>query len=121
MSQEIRLLRKRGPITEKEITNFVFKHDTDDLNSCLIFNGGTGIGKTKQTMTNVKKALTIKNSKSPKMLVVQSRSATVEQINEQYRKEIEAIGGIEVVQRITFMNMIKNEDVERFDWVVIDE
>ena len=121
MSQEIRLLRKRGPITEKEITNFVFQHDTDDLNSCLIFNGGTGIGKTKQTMTSVKKALTIKNGKSPKMLVVQSRSATVEQINEQYRKEIESIGGIEVVQRIAFMNMIENGGVDHFDWVVIDE
>lgn len=121
MNQTDRILNERGPLKEKEIQNFVFEEDTENINNFLILNGGPGIGKTKETITTTKEALTKKHGKSPKMLFVESRTATVEQISIQYNEYIETFGGIEVKQRIAFMNMIKNGEVDNYDWVVIDE
>jgi hypothetical protein len=47
------------------------------------------------------------------MLVVESRSITVEQLRHKY-------GETDVCQRMGFANMIKKHNVD-YDWVVIDE
>ena len=54
------------------------------------------------------------------MLVVESRTATVAQLNENYIDEIECFQGVDVCQRLSFMHMIEKEKVN-YDWIVIDE
>ena len=71
-------------------------------------------------MTYVKKELELKFGKPQSMLVVESRTTTVNQIYNDYINEIERINGIKVKQRIAFMNMISQNDVD-YDWIVIDE
>lgn len=85
-----------------------------------MLNGGTGVGKTSAIMSEVKVELENKFQKPQTMLVVESRTATVNQLNENYADAIERINGIDVCQRISFMNII-NRDAVNYDWVVIDE
>ena len=85
-----------------------------------MLNGGTGVGKTSAIMSEVKVELEKKFQKPQTMLVVESRTATVNQLNENYADAIERINGIDVCQRISFMNII-NRDAVNYDWVVIDE
>ncbi len=54
------------------------------------------------------------------MLVVESRTATVNQLNTNYTDYIERINGIDVCQRMGFMHMLRNNRAT-YDWIVIDE
>lgn len=96
------------------------ENDLSDYNTFLVLNGGTGTGKTATTMIYVKKELEIKFGKPQSMLVVESRTTTVNQLYNDYINEIERVNGIKVKQRIAFMNMISQNDTD-YDWIVIDE
>lgn len=117
----MRQLEKRSLIEDKEIVQLIERNDILDPNTFLVLNGGTGLGKTKQTMLNLKIALARKSGRAPRIVVVESRTNTVDQIESNYIKQIETIGGITVKQRIAFMNMIKNEEADYYDWIIIDE
>ena len=83
------------------------------MNTFLVLNGGTGVGKTTAIMNNVLEELDHKCGTLQTMLVVESRSITVEQLRHKY-------GEADVCQRMGFANMIKKNNVD-YDWVVIDE
>lgn len=71
-------------------------------------------------MSEVQKELEIKFGNTQSMLVVESRTATVNQIAENYTDAIQRMNGIDVCQRIAFMNLISRDKLE-YDWIVIDE
>lgn len=54
------------------------------------------------------------------MLVVESRSAMVQQLNVNYNDCIERFHGVDVCQRLAFMHLI-HHDLIQYDWIVIDE
>ena len=95
-----------------DIIRLVRKTDLSDLNTFLVLNGGTGVGKTTTVMNNVLGELERKVGKVQSMLVVESRSITVEQLRHKY-------GETDVCQRLGFANMIRKNNVD-YDWVVID-
>ena len=97
----------------EDIIQLVRKTDLSDLNTFLVLNGGTGVGKTTAIMNNVLAELDAKFKHLQTMLVVESRSITVEQLRHRY-------GETDVCQRLGFANMIKKGNVD-YDWVVIDE
>ena len=97
----------------EDIIQLVRKTDLSDLNTFLVLNGGTGVGKTTAIMNNVLEELDKKFGKLQTMLVVESRSITVEQLRHKY-------GEVDVCQRLGFANMIKKGNID-YDWVVIDE
>ena len=97
----------------EDIIQLVRKTDLSDLNTFLVLNGGTGVGKTTAIMNNVLQELDKKFKHMQTMLVVESRSITVEQLRHKY-------GEADVCQRMGFANMIKKGRVD-YDWVVIDE
>ena len=96
-----------------DIIQLVRKTDLSDINTFLVLNGGTGVGKTTAIMNNVLEELDHKFGHLQTMLVVESRSITVEQLRHKY-------GEADVCQRLGFANMIKKGNVD-YDWVVIDE
>lgn len=96
-----------------DIIQLVRKTDLSNINTFLVLNGGTGVGKTTAIMNNVLEELDHKFGRLQTMLVVESRSITVEQLRHRY-------GEADVCQRLGFANMIKKEKVD-YDWVVIDE
>ena len=96
-----------------DIIELVRKTNLSDLNTFLVLNGGTGVGKTTAIMNSVLEELEHKVGKVQSMLVVESRSITVEQLRHRY-------GEADVCQRLGFANMIKKDNVD-YDWVVIDE
>ena len=87
--------------------------DLSNLNTFLVLNGGTGVGKTTAIMNNVLEELDRKFKHLQTMLVVESRSITVEQLRHRY-------GEADVCQRLAFASMIEKGTVD-YDWVVIDE
>jgi len=97
----------------EDIIQLVRKTDLSDLNTFLVLNGGTGVGKTTAIMNSVLAELDHKFGKLQSMLVVESRSITVEQLRHKY-------GEADVCQRLGFANMIKKHNVD-YDWIVIDE
>lgn len=97
----------------EDIIQLVRKTDLSDLNTFLVLNGGTGVGKTTAIMNSVLTELDTKFGHLQSMLVVESRSITVEQLRHKY-------GEADVCQRLGFANMIKKGKVD-YDWVVIDE
>ena len=97
----------------EDIIRLVRETDLSDLNTFLVLNGGTGVGKTTAIMNNVLEELDHKFGKLQTMLVVESRSITVEQLRHKY-------GETDVCQRLGFANMIKKGNID-YDWVVIDE
>ena len=97
----------------EDIIRLVRNTDLSDLNTFLVLNGGTGVGKTTAIMNNVLQELDKKFKHMQTMLVVESRSITVEQLRHKY-------GEADVCQRLGFANMIKKGNVD-YDWVVIDE
>ena len=97
----------------EDIIQLVRKTDLSDLNTFLVLNGGTGVGKTTAIMNNVLQELDHKFNHLQTMLVVESRSITVEQLRHKY-------GEADVCQRLGFANMIKKGNID-YDWVVIDE
>lgn len=96
-----------------DIIKLVRKTDLSDINTFLVLNGGTGVGKTTAIMNNVLEELDHKFGHLQTMLVVESRSITVEQLRHKY-------GEADVCQRLGFANMIKKGNID-YDWVVIDE
>ena len=96
-----------------DIIKLVRNTDLSDPNTFLVLNGGTGVGKTTAIMNNVLEELDHKIGHLQTMLVVESRSITVEQLRHKY-------GEADVCQRLGFANMIKKHSVD-YDWVVIDE
>jgi flagellar biosynthesis GTPase FlhF len=61
-----------------DIISLVRKTDLSDLNTFLVLNGGTGVGKTTAIMNSVLQELDAKFKHLQTMLVVESRSITVE-------------------------------------------
>lgn len=98
---------------KEDIIRLVRETDLSNINTFLVLNGGTGVGKTTAVMNNVLEELDHKFGHLQTMLVVESRSITVEQLRHKY-------GEADVCQRMGFANMIKRGDID-YDWVVIDE
>ena len=96
-----------------DIIQLVRKTDLSDKNTFLVLNGGTGVGKTTAIMNNVLQELDHKFGHLQTMLVVESRSITVEQLRHKYDEA-------DVCQRLGFANMIRKGAID-YDWVVIDE
>lgn len=97
----------------EDIIQLVRNTDLSNPNTFLVLNGGTGVGKTTAIMNNVLEELDHKFGHLQTMLVVESRSITVEQLRHKY-------GEADVCQRMGFANMIKHGPID-YDWVVIDE
>ena len=97
----------------EDIIKLVRETDLSNLNTFLVLNGGTGVGKTTAIMSNVLEELDHKFNHLQTMLVVESRSITVEQLRHKYHE-------VDVCQRLGFANMIKKREID-YDWVVIDE
>ena len=97
----------------EDIIQLVRNTDLSNPNTFLVLNGGTGVGKTTAIMNNVLEELDHKFGHLQTMLVVESRSITVEQLRHKY-------GEADVCQRMGFANMIKRGSID-YDWVVIDE
>lgn len=109
-------MRERQDVKEfaaNDIVELVRKTDLSNMNTFLVLNGGTGVGKTTAIMNSVLQVLDVKCHGPQTMLVVESRSITVEQLRHKY-------GETDVCQRMGFANMIKRGNVD-YDWVVIDE
>lgn len=117
---EPRILERRETFAREDILNLIRNNDLTDYNTFLVLNGGTGVGKTSSIMKAVQLELEHKFNKQQSMLVVESRTATVNQLNTNYNENIERINGIDVCQRISFMHIISRNAVN-YDWVVIDE
>ena len=115
-SFEVRYVREHEQVKEfavEDIIRLVRNTDLQDLNTFLVLNGGTGVGKTTAIMTKVLEELDRKIGKLQSMLVVESRSITVEQLRHKYDE-------VDVCQRLGFANMIRKHSID-YDWVVIDE
>lgn len=97
----------------EDIVELVRKTDLSDMNTFLVLNGGTGVGKTTAIMNSVLEELDKKCRGPQTMLVVESRSITVEQLRHKY-------GETDVCQRLAFANMIARGNID-YDWIVIDE
>ena len=97
----------------EDIIQLVKKTDLSGISTFLVLNGGTGVGKTTAIMNNVLKELEKKFQQLQTMLVVESRSITVEQLRHKYSET-------DVCQRMGFANMIRKGNID-YDWVVIDE
>lgn len=95
--------------------------DLTDPNSALVFNGGTGTGKTTAIMNELLPILEERNEKEVSILIVESRSATRDQLAEQYQDMIRQEGKITVIQRYSFAKMIEEERLPKYDYIVIDE
>lgn len=117
---EPRKLERRDTFAREDILRLIEDNDLTDYNTFLVLNGGTGVGKTSTIMSEVRNKLEEKFNKYQSMLVVESRSATVAQLNESYVDKIECFQGVDVCQRLGFMHMIEHNNVN-YDWIVIDE
>ena len=116
----MRTIKQIHSFATEDILNLIRENDLTDLNTFLVLNGGTGVGKTVAVMTQVKDELEKKFKCPQKMLVVESRTATTIQLRVAYTDKIETFSGIDVCQRIRFMRLIE-EGLQHYDWIVIDE
>ena len=96
-----------------DIIRLVRETDLSDRNTFLVLNGGTGVGKTTAIMNYVLAELNQKYGDLQSMLVVESRTITVEQLRHKPHE-------VDVCQRMGFANMIHKGNID-YDWVVIDE
>lgn len=117
---EPRKLKQRTTFATDDIVKLVRENDLSDTDTFLVLNGGTGVGKTASVMKYVQPELELKFNKSQTILVVESRSVTVTQLNNDYIDRIETFNGIDVCQRLGFMHKVERNEIE-YDWVVIDE
>ena len=117
---ETRTLSRRNTFASEDIIKLIQDNDLSDCNTFLVLNGGTGVGKTSSIMKAVQEELGRKLGSAQSMLVVESRTATVNQLNTNYTNYIERINGIDVCQRMGFMHMLRNNRAT-YDWIVIDE
>lgn len=117
---EPRKLERRDTFAQEDILKLIDENDLSSYNTFLVLNGGTGLGKTSAVMSKVHIKLQEKFGSPQSMLVVESRSATVAQLQENYAEEIEHFQGIDICQRLGFMHMIE-KNTANYNWVVIDE
>lgn len=117
---EPRKLERRDTFAWPDIQKLIWENDLSDINTFLVLNGGTGVGKTSSVMRNVQTELEKKLGSTQSLLVVESRTATVDQLNLNYNESIERINGVDVCQRLTFMHKINKNEIH-YDWIVIDE
>ena len=89
MLMEPRKLERRDTFAQEDILKLIEDNDLSNYNTFLVLNGGTGVGKTSTIMSSVRLKLEEKFSSSQSMLVVESRSAMVAQLNESYVDVIE--------------------------------
>lgn len=115
-----RKLDRRDTFAWPDIQKLIWDNDLSDYNTFLVLNGGTGVGKTSSVMSNVQIELEKKLQCPQSMLVVESRTATVDQITINYSEKIERINGIDVCQRLAFMHKLNKNEIH-YDWIVIDE
>ena len=115
-----RKLEKRDTFSLEDIKKLIWENDLSDLNTFIVLNGGTGTGKTYSVMRQIKDELATKLQHTQKLLVVESRTATVRQLDTNYNDVIERINGIDVCQRLGFMHMLERNSVQ-YDWIIIDE
>lgn len=118
--QQPRKLERRDTFATQDILKLIRDNDLSDINTFLVLNGGTGVGKTRAIMVEAQEELSKKFNRHQSLLLVESRSVTVEQINRHYQDTIETFQGIDVCQRLSFMHQI-NKNTINYDWVVIDE
>lgn len=90
MLMEPRKLERRDTFAQEDILKLIEDNDLSNYNTFLVLNGGTGVGKTSTIMSSVRLKLEEKFSSSQSMLVVESRSAMVAQLNENYIDTIES-------------------------------
>ena len=88
-TMEPRKLERRDTFAQEDILKLISENDLSSYNTFLVLNGGTGVGKTSTIMSSVRLKLEEKFSSPQSMLVVESRSATVAQLNENYSDVIE--------------------------------
>ena len=117
---EPRKLERRDTFAWPDIQKLIQDNDLSDYNTFLVLNGGTGVGKTSSVMSKVRDELEKKFGSSQSLLVVESRTATVDQLRINYVNEIETFNGIDVCQRMGFMHQIKQNNLH-YDWIVLDE
>ena len=117
---EPRKLERRDTFAQEDILKLIEDNDLSNYNTFLVLNGGTGVGKTSTIMSSVRLKLEEKFSSPQSMLVVESRSAMVAQLNENYVDTIESFQGVDVCQRLGFMHMIEHNKLD-YNWIVIDE
>lgn len=115
-----RKLERRDTFAWPDIQRLIQDNDLSDYNTFLVLNGGTGVGKTSSIMSNVQRELSQKLHRHQSLLVVESRTATVDQINISFNDTIEKFNGIDVCQRLAFMHRLNRDDFH-YDWIVIDE
>lgn len=116
----MRSLERRNTFSWPDIQKLIQENDLSDPNTFLVLNGGTGTGKTSSIMRQVQEELELKFNKTQSLLVVESRTATVDQLNQNYNDCIERINGVDVCQRLSFMHRINKNEIH-YDWIVIDE
>jgi len=74
---EARTLSRRNTFASEDIIKLIQDNDLSDYNTFLVLNGGTGVGKTSSIMKAVQEELGRKLGSAQSMLVVESRTATV--------------------------------------------
>ena len=116
----MRKLDRRNTFSWPDIQRLIQENDFSNPNTFLVLNGGTGTGKTSSIMRKVQNELELKFGKTQSLLVVESRTATVDQLNQNYNDCIEKMNGVDVCQRLAFMHKINKNEIH-YDWVVIDE
>lgn len=105
----------------KLIDNRLDKVSLTDPSHALVFNGGTGVGKTTAIMERLKPILEERNKRPVKILIVESRSATRDQLNDLYQSETREENGIYIVQRYAFARMIEEQRLPSYDYIILDE
>lgn len=104
----------------EDILALVRSTDLSNPNTFLVLNGGTGVGKTSAVMRQVKQELDQQFEHPQSILVVESRTAMVDQLYTNYSDAIHPLNGVSICQRLAFMNMINRGPIN-YNWVVIDE
>lgn len=117
---EPRKLEHKDTFAWEDIQKLIWDNDLSDPNTFLVLNGGTGVGKTTSVMSRVQAELGKKIGHSQSLLVVESRTTIVDQLNENFYDKIDCINGIDVCQRLAFMSKINKNQIN-YDWIVIDE
>lgn len=105
----------------KLIDDRLTKVPLTDPNCALVFNGGTGVGKTTAIMNRLLPILEEKNKREVAILIVESRSATRDQLIEEYNDTVIKEGKFFVVQRHGFAKMIEEDSLPEYDYIVLDE
>lgn len=121
--QNVRKYKELREFAVKDIVKLCEEADLTPLDTVLVLNGGTGVGKTTAIMSQIHPILEKKFNKSLTMLVVESRTATKQQLQQEYETSLENYNSsITVCQRQYFGNLIdESPQLIDYDFVIIDE